>query len=239
MDGVGSFDLARSLHALAELATEELSLVDTLTRVAEYAVLAIPGAEGGGLTFIREDGSETLVATADFVTAVDAVQYGLREGPCITAAAEGRTVMSDALGEDHRWPTFGSQVASTLGVHSALSLPLTTPRRVVGAMNIYARRQHAFDDHAADLGQAFAAPAAIAVQNAQVLAQARTLATQLRDALSYRTAVDQAIGVLVGRDRLNADQALRHLHQLSDALGEPLHDVATAVVREAADRAGG
>ena len=58
-----------------------------------------------------------------------------------------------------------------LGVHSAVSLPLITPDGVIGAMNVYARAKYAFDDRAAELGEIFAVPAAIAVQNAHVLAQ--------------------------------------------------------------------
>ena len=61
-------------------------------------------------------------------------------------------------------------------MHSALSLPLITPDGVVGAMNVYAHDKYVFDDRAAELGEIYAEPAAIAVQNAQVLAQAQRLA---------------------------------------------------------------
>ena len=43
------------------------------------------------------------------------------------------------------------------------------PDGVVGAMNVYARAKDVFDERAAALGEVFAAPAAIAVQNAKVL----------------------------------------------------------------------
>ena len=45
-------------------------------------------------------------------------------------------------------------------------------------MNVYAHDKHVFDDRAAELGEIFAVPAAIAVQNAQVLAQTQRLAAQ-------------------------------------------------------------
>ena len=225
-------DLADSLRALSELTMGQLSLTATLTKVAEYAVLAIPGAEGAGLTFISPDGTETLVASTPFVSAVDSVQYGMREGPCITAAKEGHTVLSNSLGEDDRWPAFGAQVAA-LGVHSALSLPLIAPDRVVGAMNIYARSRNVFDDRAADLGQLFTVPAAIAVQNAHVLAQARTLTAQLQSVLSRRAAIDQAIGLLIGRNRTSSDQALQQLRQMADEQGLTLDEMAAIMVRDA------
>jgi GAF domain-containing protein len=192
------------------LATRQLSITDLLTKVAEYAALAIPGAEGAGLTMIEEDRSETLVSTTQFVTDVDAIQYGIRQGPCVTATSEGTSVLSHSLGEDHRWPEFGARVTA-IGVHSALSLPLITPDEVIGAMNIYARSSNVFDDRAADLGQFFAVPAAIAVQNAQLLDQTRKLATQLRAALTRSTVVDQAIGIVMSRDSISPKDARQRM----------------------------
>jgi GAF domain-containing protein len=61
-------------------------------------------------------------------------------------------------------------------VHSVLSLPLISADTVVGAMNVYAHPRGAFDERAEQLGQLFAVPAAIAVQNAQILAQTQRLA---------------------------------------------------------------
>ena len=64
-----------------------MTLPDILTEVAQLAVQAIPGADGAGLTLTENDRSDTIVATAAFVRDVDAIQYDLREGPCISAAA--------------------------------------------------------------------------------------------------------------------------------------------------------
>ena len=162
-----------------------LPLEDMLTRVAQYAVQAIPGADGAGLTLIEQRRSDTIVTTADFVGEVDAVQYSLGEGPCISAARDAVTVISGSLGGDPRWPRFGGRIAR-LGVHSALSLPLVTPDEVVGAMNIYAHAKHAFDERAAELGELFAVPAAVAVQNARVLEETRRLAARLQNSLDQR-----------------------------------------------------
>jgi GAF domain-containing protein len=83
------------------------------------------------------------------------------------------------VGGDRRWPQFGSRVAR-LGVHSVVSLPLVTNAGVLGAMNVYAHQKNAFPADAGRLGELFAVPAAIAVQNAQVLEQTKRLATNCR-----------------------------------------------------------
>ena len=229
-------DLQDSLARLGQLATGLLSLEESLTRVAQFAVRAIPGAEGAGLTLLEENRSDTIVATADFVTQIDDIQYGLGQGPCISAAADQQTVMSGSLGADQRWPQFGSRVAR-LGVHSVVSLPLVTNAGVLGAMNVYAHQKNAFPADARRLGELFAVPAAIAVQNAQVLEQTKRLATQLQAALSNRGVIERAIGIMMSRSGGTESEALDRLRSLSQHQHEKLPIVAQTIVDEAVRRA--
>jgi transcriptional regulator with GAF, ATPase, and Fis domain len=229
-------DLRESLAGLSQLASNRLPLEDLLTQVATYAVQAIPGADGAGLTLLEQDRADTIVATAPFVTEVDDIQYGMNQGPCISAARDGQTIVSGSLGGDSRWPRFGGRVAR-LGVHSVVSLPLMTPDGVVGAMNVYAHAKNVFDDRAAELGQVFAVPAAIAVQNAHVLAQTRRLANGLQSALELRGVIDQAIGILMSRSGGTDHQALERLRALSQREHRKLAEVAREIVDEAVARA--
>ena len=144
-------DLREGLAGRSRL-TNRLQLEDLLTRVARYAVQAIPGADGAGLTLLEHQQADTIVSTAPFVREIDDIQYGIGQGPCITAAQEAQTVVSGSLGSDQRWRKFGGAVAR-LGVHSVLSLPLVTGDGVVGAMNVYAHDKYVFDERAAELGE--------------------------------------------------------------------------------------
>ena len=163
---------------------------------------------------------------------VDDIQYGLGEGPCITAAATGTTMRSGSLGGDRRWPRFGPRVGR-LGVHSVLSLPLISHEAVAGAMNVYAHAPGSFDERSEELGELFAVPAAIAVQNAQILAQTRRLAVSLQAALTSRAVIDQAIGILRSRSGISADEAYDRLCQHSQREDIKVNEVAAGVVREA------
>ena len=187
---------------LAGLVAGSLGLPELLAEVAAFAVRAIPGADGAGVTLLQVDRVDNMVAalaaSAPFVAAIDEIQYvTLNEGPCITAVLERRTVRSGSLGGETMWPRFGPCVGRW-GVHSALSLPLLLPDDVVGALNVYAYGRDVFDQHAVDIGESFAKPAAVAVHNAQILADALALTAQLQSALSTRTVIDQAIGVIRG-----------------------------------------
>ena len=125
-------DLQAGIGAVAGLVAGSLGLPELLAEVAGFAVQAIPGADGAGVTLLRVDRMdnmvEALAASAAFVAEIDEIQYvTLKEGPCITAALERRTVRSGSLGGEKMWPRFGPRVGR-LGVHSALSLPLLLRR---------------------------------------------------------------------------------------------------------------
>jgi transcriptional regulator with GAF, ATPase, and Fis domain len=234
-------DLQVSLDDLAGLVTSALGLQGLLVQVATFAAHAIPGAEGAGVTLLRADRTdnriEALAASAPFVEEIDKIQYvTLNEGPCITAVLERRTVRSGSLGGEKMWPRFGPRVGR-LGVHSALSLPLLLPGQVVGAINVYARGKEVFDEHAAELGELFAKPAAVSVHNAQILAEALTLTAQLQTALSTRPVIDQAIGLLRGRTGGTAEEAFGRLRAISQSEHIKLADVAQRIVDEAVRRA--
>ncbi|MDT4928912.1 MAG: hypothetical protein QOF92_1779 [Pseudonocardiales bacterium] len=235
-DAGDNADLRDSLQSLSRLATASLELQDLLVRVATYAVRAIPNAEGAGLTLFQESRPDTIVASADFVREVDAIQYGIGEGPCITAAAEKRTVRSGSLSTETSWPRFGPRV-SRLGVHSVMSLPLLTSDEVLGAMNVYAHPADAFDARAVELGELFAIPAAISVHNARALEQARTLATQLKAALVSRPIIDQALGILMSRTGCSSDEAFDKLRVLSQSENRKVSLIAQQIVDEAVRRA--
>ncbi len=234
-------DLQTALVNLGSLVTGAGGLAELLGKVATYAASAIPGADGAGVTLLRADRPdnmvEALAASHPFVSEIDEIQYvAVNEGPCITAALERRTVRSGSLGGEKMWPRFGPRVGR-LGVHSALSLPLLLPGQVVGAINVYARGKDVFDDRAQQLGELFAAPAAVAVHNAHTLSQARAVTEQLQQALAKRPIIDQAIGLIRGRTGVTSQQALERLREMSQLEHVKLIDVAQRLVDEAVRRA--
>ncbi|HET6735372.1 GAF and ANTAR domain-containing protein [Mycobacterium sp.] len=234
-------DLIAGLSGVARIVAGGRGVVDLLGDVAEFAVQAIPGVDGAGVTAIELTGSTPRVqgwaVTADFVREIDMVQYEeLKEGPCITCTESLRPTVSGSLGSDGRWPHFGGRVAR-LGVHSALSLPLIVDDQVVGAINAYARARDAFGEHAVQLGSQFAGSAAVSVYNAQLLTKAQERTNQLQRALGSRAVIDQAIGIIRSRSGATAEQAFDRLIRISQAENIKLYAVAERLVEEAARRA--
>lgn len=229
-------ELAASLTGLSGLLNGHRSLEQGLVRVAEFAVRAIPGADGAGLTLLEADRPQTVVATDGFVTAVDDIQYALGEGPCVSAVAQGRTFLSGNLGGEPQWPHFGPRVGR-LGVHSALSLPLLLPGQVLSALNVYAHGRDVFDTHAVTMGEAFSPQAAVSAHNAQLLDQAERLVAQLQQALTSHAEIDQALGVVMSRTGATAQAAFDRLRAQSQTRSVRLTDIAHEVLGQAVRRA--
>lgn len=238
-------DLNAGLSGLAGIIADAASVDEILRQVAQFAVQAIPGADGAGVTVIQphapDSGDDLCIqawsVTAEFIAAIDTLQYEkLGEGPCITCIRSRRPAVSGSLGSDRRWPHFGGSVAR-MGVHSVLALPLTIDDRVIGAINSYAHGRDAFTEHAVHLGAQFARPAAVSVYNAQLLANTRLRTTQLQQALRSRAVIDQAIGIIRSRSGGTAQEAFDRLTRISQREHTKLADVAEQLVDEAVRRA--
>jgi len=238
-------DLHAGLDGVAGIIAGARSVDEMLSQVAEFAVRAIPGADGAGVTLIHphdiSSGHDALriqawSVTAEFVRVIDTLQYEqLQEGPCITCMRSRRPAVSGSLGSDRRWPRFGGRVAR-MGVHSVLALPLIVGEQVIGAINSYAHGRDAFAEHAVQLGTQFAGPAAVSVYNAAVLENAQRRTMQLQQALQSRAVIDQAIGIVRSRSGGTAQEAFDRLTRISQNEHIKLAAVAERLVQEAVRR---
>jgi GAF domain-containing protein len=211
------------------------SLLETLRLVAGYAVAAVPGADGSGVTLLEDRGPANVVASDEFIRIVDVVQYEMREGPCVAALESGRTQVVRSMRTERRWPRFRA-LAIRHQVLAALSLPLLVRGITRGALNVYSRTEGSFDAAAVRIGELFAVPAAVTISTAQVLADSRRLAEQLRSALHNRAMIDQAKGILMAMHGCDADEAFTMLRETSQTANRKLRDVAHDLVADVTRR---
>jgi GAF domain-containing protein len=213
-------EIARELEA-------EASPEKTQDRITRAAVATVEGCDHAAISIVRRRGGiETVAATDDVPTQVDAIQYDTGQGPCLGAISEHETYMIDDLALDARWPTFGRRAADETGVRSMLSFRLFVRGDTIGALNLYSRRPGAFTDHAWAVGTVLAAHAAIALS----AAREHERAEQLEDALRSNREIGIAIGVLMARSGVTEDRAFALLRQASQHLHRKLRDVAAGVV---------
>jgi hypothetical protein len=114
-------------------------------------------------------------------------------------------------------------------VHSSLSIGLPLRESVSGALNVYAREPHAFDDDAVILAETFAGYAAVAMANAHLHDGPATLAGPGRSRMDNRAVLEQAKGIIMAERRCTADEAFTILAKLAEYSHREIHDVATAL----------
>jgi GAF domain-containing protein len=226
-------DTAAELAALL-LSTE--SFDDLLRGVAELSVRLVEGASTASIT-LAERGRVITVAAADpLATQIDEHQYERGTGPCLEALRTASVVHVADLRRERRWGAFDTIMLSH-GMTSALAIPLMVPDGAAGVLNLYARAAAGFDERDQQLAAALAAHAAVALTAALRTYDQVSLTDNLRIALSSRSVIDQAIGIVMGRERCSADQAFDVLRKVSQQRNTKLRHVAAELVTAVA-RAG-
>jgi len=228
--------LGEGLAALSRFLVGEDTVEETLHRVSELTVQAVPGADLAGITMLVEGRRRTAVFTDELAPEVDQAQYDTGDGPCLDAFEQQGIFVIESTSEDGPWPAF-RQAAAEHGIGSTLSLPMIVDKNVVGAMNLYAHQERAFDEHAAETGLMFASQAAVVLANASAYWDARELSARLGEAMEHRAFIDQAKGMLMSAQGCSADDAFTILVRASQRENVKLRDIAARMVAQANDRA--
>src|SRR3954447_1834095 len=152
-DQVPLFEAA--LAALTRYFVGNQTLGETLHQVAELTIQAVPVADHVGITLLVDAKLRTSVFTHPEMPEIDRAQYRTGEGPCVEAYRTGvvQTIESTLL--PGAWQEFRDSAARH-GVLSTLSLPLVVHGAPIGALNLYAHAENAFDQENRHVAELFA-----------------------------------------------------------------------------------
>ena len=219
-----------ALERLGRLSLRDLSMEGLLQTVADVAKTVMPGSPEASVTLVFKDHPTTVASTGQLATDLDESQYERGHGPCLHAARTGELIEIGDTRTDPRWPDYLPRAAEH-GALSSLSVPLAIDdEQVTGALNIYAREPHAFDEDSRSAATRFGPYAAVAAGNLHAYRSARDRADNLQAALESRGVIDQAKGILMDRHKLTADQAFQVLAQMSMRTNRKLRAVADDLV---------
>lgn len=214
-------DLLRSL-------VESPSVADTIEQITEFASEAFE-TPFVGTTLIRKGGRrfQTAGPTHLLVRQADELQDQLRGGPCVDAATEARTVLSNDLAADPRWPTWAPRTAE-LGLRSVLSAEIHSAAGRIGALNVYGSGPRTFSADDIELAQVLATHAGMALRVSEKV-------EGLTTALDSRTTIGQAQGIVMNEFGLDADRAFAVMKRISQDRNIRLALIAEQIVAGALD----
>jgi GAF domain-containing protein len=215
-------ELVRQLHSRPDTDSDTV-----LAELAEHAAVEIPGAMYAGVTVTRNAKHiDTPAATHKWPILLDEIQQLHREGPCLTAAWEEKTIHVADLETDDRFPLYRRDALERTPIRSVMAFQMFIAGETMGALNVYAEEPRAFGQTSRDIGLIFAAHSSVAWNSVR-------RDEQFKRALASRDTIGQAKGMIMERYGVDAVQAFEVLRKLSQDSNVPLVQVATELVSKA------
>lgn len=224
-------DRPDSHKELTDLLLSTGSFEDYAQQVVTLAAAAVLPGSSCGLTLQRGGNSPTTVGSSDSLASrVDEIQYGTGQGPCLQAMTTGKVVLVADLGVEDRWGDYRLHAVAA-GVRASLSMPVrSTADDTAGALNFYSTAPDAFQSEHVAAATHFADQATGALALAVRLADQAALSEQMKEALTSRSVIDQAIGIIMAQNRCSAETAFDLLRQASQHRNVKLRNVAEDIV---------
>jgi GAF domain-containing protein len=220
-------DLAKSIGALGSLDPER-GLARTLQQVTDGAKQLFR-ADAAGLMLIDAEGQLRWASASDQTAqTVENEQERLAQGPCAVAFSQRLPAAIRNIHTEPDWAEF-TQVLVSEGVCAALSVPVELDGGIIGTLDIYARDPRDWDPSEVAALQAYAGLMASLLSAATTAQVKGRLADQLQAALEHRWLIEQAKGVIMGREQVDAQAAFERLRGAARSSTRRLADVAKDV----------
>jgi AmiR/NasT family two-component response regulator len=98
--------------------------------------------------------------------------------------------------------------------------------RVIGVINSYTTKEHAFNKEEIDILQAVANQAAVAIENTHLNQEIFAA----KDALETRKIVEKAKGILMKELNISEDEAYKKIHKKSMDIRKTMKDISEAII---------
>jgi GAF domain-containing protein len=198
-----------------------------IAELAEHAAIEIPGAQYAGVTITRNAKHiDTPAASHKWPVLLDEIQQRHREGPCLTAAWEEKTIHVADLETEKRFPLYRRDAVAETPIRSIMAFQLFIADETMGALNVYSEHAYAFGPETREIGMIFAAHSSVAWNSAR-------RDEQFKRALASRDTIGQAKGMIMERYGVDAVEAFALLRKLSQDANVPLIQIATELIAKA------
>ncbi|MFL6040566.1 MAG: GAF and ANTAR domain-containing protein [Gaiellales bacterium] len=210
----------------------EVRLNRLLNLILETAVEVL-GFDAATVTARHDKEVATVAATDQRMIELDDAQYESGAGPCLAVLDRPDSIrLEDAAEPDDRWEHF-ARTAAHLGVHSTLSVHMPVDSDGLAAsLNLYSKQQLELNDAQVRAAMPFAEQLAAAMLSVEANRATAQLARDMAEAMRSRAVIEQAKGIIMADDQIDADAAFQRLVQISQHSNVKLRGVAHRIVHE-------
>jgi hypothetical protein len=181
------------------------------------------------VTLLRERKSSSVASSSDRAAALDEIQFGFGDGPCLTAAREHRIVHVPDMRLENRWPGYKDAAAAN-GIISVLGVPFELEDGARAGLNVYSDQPDKYDDAAIEEIHREVLTASKALRLAVRLARYQDRQADMDAAMRSRTTIDLAVGIIMGQNKCSQDEAFNVLKNASSSRNIKLRDLAATIV---------
>ncbi|MDX6250521.1 MAG: hypothetical protein QOF10_3881 [Kribbellaceae bacterium] len=228
--------LAQELAEVSRL-VEDDDVTSTLDRFVRRVVAVVPDCDEAAIAVLADRRPDLVGrhhASADALVeparAALSAQLVRPDGPLFDVLEYGEPHRIGDTAADHRWPEFSASMINA-GYRSCLLLPLPAKGHAAAAFALFSATPGAFGDTSYDIVLLFALHAGVAFDNVQLFEDSRSLIEQLQTALSTRTVIAQAEGVLMHRYGIGHRIAFDVLKRGSQNANLKLRDLAADLIK--------
>ncbi|GLU47521.1 ANTAR domain-containing response regulator [Nocardiopsis ansamitocini] len=235
--------LARDIGALAQSAAGAPERA--LDQVGKVAAREIPNCSAALVVIwrdVRPDDAAGIVGRhvvvdygashSDLAMAFEH-QYTTDQGPAVEAVREGHAVLVDDVLRGDRWPGYTS-MAVQCGDRSSVTYPCAMGAETL-TFGVHSGRADAFEAaRVLPMVAMVAEHAATALRSADRHSDATREAAHMRRAMTARTVIDQAKGILMHARGMGPQEAFEELRKVAQRNGMKVADVARRLMDEQA-----
>ncbi|MDQ0734099.1 GAF and ANTAR domain-containing protein [Arthrobacter agilis] len=217
---------------LQDMVLESSDVNEFLDGLAKLAASAL--SSGGrevfcGVVLLRPRAKGTVASSSDHARRMDEVQYQFDDGPCLRAARDGQVYLVTDFRNESRFGEYTKAIVDH-GIRSALGVPIPLDGLAAAGLDLYSPQPDAFSEEAIAEAVGFAREASKSLRMAVRVAHLTDTGEHLKAAMSSRTIIDVAAGIIMGQNRCSHDAAMTILKAASSGRNRKLADVAAAVV---------
>jgi GAF domain-containing protein len=203
--------------------------LDGLVKVAAEALSSNGTEMLCGITLLRPRAKGTVASSSEHALLMDEIQYQFDDGPCLRAAREGQIYVVADFRQETRFGAYPKAI-SEHGLLSALGVPIPLDGLAAAGLNFYSSEPRAFDEAMIAAASDLAREASQSLRMAVRVAHLTDTGEQLREAMSSRTTIDVAAGIIMGQNRCSHETAMTILKAASSGRNMKLAEIASAVV---------
>jgi GAF domain-containing protein len=225
-------DVHQALQELGKLRFGEMGVEDAIRRIVQttHTMFQVDGA--GLMLSDAERRLCSVAASDDRFAHLEELQIEHQEGPCIEAFDMKEMVSAGDLASDGRWPLF-SGAAVARNVRAVLASPLPYNQDAVGVVAVLSEQRRPWSAEGELALLALTDLAALLIASMMAGEQQSEMALQLQGALSSRQVIEQAKGVLVGKQGISPREAYEQLRSRARSQRRKLSVVCAEVVADA------